>query len=674
MMNQLIEQIVSNASIASIAVCQHHHAKAFGLDTTPLARPVLHTEVYDFGSGCLCCSPDGDMLRVLQQLDAAPAADETRPTCLLIETTGVADPAPFVALLKRSTWTRRRFVLRAIVACVDVLRADGAADQPPSSRFRQQLEQADRVWRNGGGEQRSGRGWGEQLPSALRGGEQVPSWAQLLENGRPAEPEDMEGAALEEERDEACAATGSASLFGVFGGGGAGHELEFSSAVAVETGAVLWGGATGAEAWLTGLLASDSAANVLRLQAFLRVNRQESAICGGLEQGCDTVVVSGARGDAALTVQPVQDERVCGEYVLPETGQIMASMSAQLEWGVCKVRALLLPALPLLASLITLVQVFVVVRSAEPRSPTVLPGSLTEPELRRQLCQAMLPPAPAPAAAGRAPARWEAVADTALEFRATACAAALGLPRPKGRGARSAASVLEDAEEEEEQEGKDVGVLVERGEGKVTLQVWWLATEKQFVVRVQRASESEELPLRICGTTIYCLLDPEPEPEPAPTSELEPESAEEDPAEDGGQDKVFQRHVEDFECVHCGHLVRGLTGYENHCPQCLWSKHVDVHPGDRAATCQGLMPPVFVDDKNGEFRYLQRCELCGHERWNKRQDVDDFDAILAISTQHDAGAGRGSVRGGKQRGGRGRGKGGCGGGAKGGRGKKSRGK
>src|SRR3989338_8156335 len=44
----------------------------------------------------------------------------------------------------------------------------------------------------------------------------------------------------------------------------------------------------------------------------------------------------------------------------------------------------------------------------------------------------------------------------------------------------------------------------------------------------------------------------------------------------------FQRTKEDFTCERCGFFVRG-SGYTNHCPQCLWSKHVDVNPGNRQA-------------------------------------------------------------------------------------------
>jgi Zn finger protein HypA/HybF involved in hydrogenase expression len=49
---------------------------------------------------------------------------------------------------------------------------------------------------------------------------------------------------------------------------------------------------------------------------------------------------------------------------------------------------------------------------------------------------------------------------------------------------------------------------------------------------------------------------------------------------------MFKRTIEDFTCEHCGEQVTG-NGFTNHCPQCLWSKHVDIDPGDRLALCGG---------------------------------------------------------------------------------------
>ncbi len=92
----------------------------------------------------------------------------------------------------------------------------------------------------------------------------------------------------------------------------------------------------------------------------------------------------------------------------------------------------------------------------------------------------------------------------------------------------------------------------------------------------------------------------------------------------------FERTKEDFTCGHCGRMVRG-NGYTNHCPACLWSRHVDVNPGDRAATCGGLMEPVGVELKNGEWVILHRCVCCSFERKNKAAPEDNFEVLLKIS-------------------------------------------
>lgn len=101
-----------------------------------------------------------------------------------------------------------------------------------------------------------------------------------------------------------------------------------------------------------------------------------------------------------------------------------------------------------------------------------------------------------------------------------------------------------------------------------------------------------------------------------------------------GQPKRFQKTVEDFVCEHCGHPVAG-NGYTNHCSQCLWSKHVDVNPGDRLATCNGLMEPISVEHKNDDYILTQRCTVCGHEKRNKMAKNDNFDAAIAISKKSD---------------------------------------
>ena len=96
--------------------------------------------------------------------------------------------------------------------------------------------------------------------------------------------------------------------------------------------------------------------------------------------------------------------------------------------------------------------------------------------------------------------------------------------------------------------------------------------------------------------------------------------------------RKFQRRIEDFVCEHCGNPVTG-TGFTNHCPVCLWSKHVDINPGDREEPCQGMMEPVAVEKKRDEYRILFRCTNCGIVRWNKAAKEDDFEVLLQISAE-----------------------------------------
>jgi predicted Zn-ribbon and HTH transcriptional regulator len=94
--------------------------------------------------------------------------------------------------------------------------------------------------------------------------------------------------------------------------------------------------------------------------------------------------------------------------------------------------------------------------------------------------------------------------------------------------------------------------------------------------------------------------------------------------------KKFQKTVEDFACGHCGVEVLG-DGYTNHCPKCLWSRHVDVHPGDRAETCGGMMRPIAGMKKGEDYFITHQCEKCGFERNKKLEKEDDFDAFVSLS-------------------------------------------
>lgn len=94
---------------------------------------------------------------------------------------------------------------------------------------------------------------------------------------------------------------------------------------------------------------------------------------------------------------------------------------------------------------------------------------------------------------------------------------------------------------------------------------------------------------------------------------------------------TFIKKVEDFICEKCDNKVRG-DGYTNHCPNCLWSKHVDDSPGDRAALsrCGGLMEPTDFIKEGSETVIVHKCKKCGHVKHNKMHSLDDFNVAVEI--------------------------------------------
>lgn len=94
-------------------------------------------------------------------------------------------------------------------------------------------------------------------------------------------------------------------------------------------------------------------------------------------------------------------------------------------------------------------------------------------------------------------------------------------------------------------------------------------------------------------------------------------------------DKLFKRKKEDFICENCSTRVMG-DGYTNHCPHCLWSKHVDKNPGDRAETCSGDMKPCDVEQKGKDIVLTHKCQTCGFSKKNKLSKDDNFEKALEI--------------------------------------------
>ncbi len=91
---------------------------------------------------------------------------------------------------------------------------------------------------------------------------------------------------------------------------------------------------------------------------------------------------------------------------------------------------------------------------------------------------------------------------------------------------------------------------------------------------------------------------------------------------------------EEFTCENCGAKVKKL-GYScrNHCPYCLYSKHVDINPGDRNESCHGMLEPIGLDKTKKGYVIVFRCKKCGAIRKNVVAEDDDMDKIIELSTK-----------------------------------------
>ena len=91
---------------------------------------------------------------------------------------------------------------------------------------------------------------------------------------------------------------------------------------------------------------------------------------------------------------------------------------------------------------------------------------------------------------------------------------------------------------------------------------------------------------------------------------------------------------EEFTCEYCNKKVDKLNyTARDHCPYCLYSKHVDINPGDRSNDCKGLLEPVSIEKYKNTYKIIYKCLKCNQYHKNIMAIDDDFDKIINLSCQ-----------------------------------------
>lgn len=99
--------------------------------------------------------------------------------------------------------------------------------------------------------------------------------------------------------------------------------------------------------------------------------------------------------------------------------------------------------------------------------------------------------------------------------------------------------------------------------------------------------------------------------------------------------KRFNMIDEEFICENCGQAVQKLHySARDHCPYCLYSKHIDINPGDRSNNCQGLLKPTNIEKYKNTYKIIYKCLKCNQKHKNIMANDDNFDLIVELSTRN----------------------------------------
>jgi G3E family GTPase len=113
----LIRALLESPALGETAVIVNELGE-IGIDHAILRRIDERTVL--LASGCVCCTLRGDLADELRDLVDRRASGEIPAfTRVVVETTGVADPAPILATLVSEPLVRHQYVLESVIATVD---------------------------------------------------------------------------------------------------------------------------------------------------------------------------------------------------------------------------------------------------------------------------------------------------------------------------------------------------------------------------------------------------------------------------------------------------------------------------------------------------------------------------------------------------------------------------
>jgi G3E family GTPase len=136
----LLNRILHEQHGQRIAVIENEFGEA-GIDGDLLIQG--EEQIVEMNNGCICCTVRGDLVRILGELSQKSKAGELQFQRVIIETTGLADPAPVAQTFFVEQDVRNNYILDAIITVVDAVHGMQQLDEHHEAQ--EQVGFADRL-------------------------------------------------------------------------------------------------------------------------------------------------------------------------------------------------------------------------------------------------------------------------------------------------------------------------------------------------------------------------------------------------------------------------------------------------------------------------------------------------------------------------------------------------
>lgn len=137
----LLNYILKQSHGHRIAVIENEFGEA-GIDNELLVQEPGE-QIIEMNNGCICCTVRGDLVRILGELAAKRKEGALKFDRVVIETTGLADPAPVAQTFFVDEDIIQHYMLDAIITMVDAKHAQQQLDEHHEAQ--EQVGFADRI-------------------------------------------------------------------------------------------------------------------------------------------------------------------------------------------------------------------------------------------------------------------------------------------------------------------------------------------------------------------------------------------------------------------------------------------------------------------------------------------------------------------------------------------------